>query len=65
MYPLEISPDDAAVEPYLEHLAWLMEHPLDLNTVDASDLAGLPGVSPADARLVMLWRKRVGRFSTL
>jgi hypothetical protein len=59
----ELSPDDATMEAYHERLLWLLEHPLDLNTADESALAALPGMSPDDARLVIRWRSRGGRFN--
>ena len=51
------------MEAYHERLLWMLEHPLDLNTADESALAGLPGMSPDDARLVIRWRSRGGRFN--
>ncbi len=44
---------------------WLLDHPLDLNGVDEADLATIPGMAPDDARLVIRWRSRIGRFASV
>lgn len=58
----ELAMDDPDAELAQEHLVWLLDHPLDLNTAAESDLAALPGMTPEDARRVIRWRARPGSF---
>ena len=48
-----------------ERLAWLQEHPLDLNLVSREELLTLPGISPADADAVIAGRRKRGRYASV
>jgi hypothetical protein len=47
-----------------ERLAWLQEHPLDLNTVSREELLTLPGMTPAEADAVLRERRVRGEFGS-
>ena len=55
--------DDERSGELFEHLAWLLDHPLDLNSVGEEDLRRVPGISSGDAALLLLLRARAGRFA--
>ncbi len=59
------SEEETADFEMLEHLAWLREHRMDLNTMTRRQLESIPGLSGADIHSVLEARRSLGRFSTV
>ena len=58
----ETQTDDSEV---LDHLAWLREHPYDLNRVTRDELCSLPGVTDLEADAVVEFRESIRKFTSV
>lgn len=60
---LEAAAEREGSEVEAERLAWLMAHPVPLNTASAEDLAQIPGLSLALAHRIVAFRSERGPFA--
>jgi len=61
----DILPAEELDTDRIEQLEWRAEHPYDLNTVSARELACLPGISASDAESLVALRRKTGRLRSL